>query len=151
MTYGTIAEADTYWTGNTEWLAQTDTQKQKNLDRSESYLDSLNWQGVLTDAAQTIAWPRTGVVDREDRPVDPDTIPDDITAAYFECAELDRTGELYTTAEAALTSKTVAAGSVSVSKSYSGSSNTAPVHGEYVDNLVDQYLENFSEYSLLRA
>ena len=151
MSYGTIAEADVYLASNQQWLAQTTEAKQKNLDRSEVYLDSLCWQGSLTDTLQTIAWPRTGVIDQEGRTVDPDTIPVEITNAFFECAALDMTGSLYAPEESSVTAKTVSAGSVSVSKNYSEPSSPPPAHGMWVDTLISQYMCQLEEDHLLRA
>lgn len=149
--YGTIAEADTYLAADSDWLALTDAQKTTHLTRAEAYLDSLSWKGDIADDAQTIAWPRTGVIDKEGRSVDEATVPDDITSAFFECAALDLDGTLFANSDTPLTSKTVTAGSVSVSKSYAGASDTAPVHGNWVENLIKQYLNTADENVLLRA
>ena len=149
--YGTIAEADSYLASNSTWLALTDAQKTTHLTRAEAYLDALDWKGDLADSAQTIAWPRTGVLDKEGRTVDEATVPDDITSAFFECAALDLAGTLYANADTPLTSKTVTAGSVSVSKDYAGATSTAPAHGNWVQNLIEQYLNLATANTLLRA
>ncbi len=147
--YGTLEGAEAYL--GSPWRDQAAGAKQKNLHKAEQYLDSLNWQGELTDSAQDIAWPRTGVYDSEGRAVPDDTIPDDVVTAYYECAGLDFEGGLYSTQEAAVTSKSVTAGSVSVSKEYLTSQVQEPTHGQYVEMLIGQYLEQFDEYHLLRA
>ncbi len=147
--YGNLQDAETYL--GSPWLDQTTEAKQKNLYRAEQYLDSLDWQGELTDPEQEIAWPRTGVYDSEGRAVPDDAIPSDITDAYYECAGLDHAGTLYATQEAAVTAKSVTAGSVSVSKEYLTSQAQEPTHGVYVETLIGQYLEQFDEHHLMRA
>ena len=149
--YGTISEADTYLATNATWLALTDAEKTVHLTRSEAYLDSQDWQGDITASAQTIAWPRTSVIDKEGREVASDSVPDDITSAFFECAAIDLAGTLYDTAETSVTSKTVTAGSVSVSKDYSSPTSTTPLHGNWVQNLIEQYLDTADDNLLLRA
>jgi hypothetical protein len=146
--YGTATEADTYL--GLPWSALTAAQKAASLTKAEAYLDSLDWQGELTATTQTIAWPRTGVYDKEGREVASDSVPDDITSAFFECAALDSTGELFYTPEANVTSKSVSAGSVSVSKTYTDTT-AAPIHGQWVQNLIEQYLNQYPSDSLLRA
>ena len=146
--YGTTAEADAYL--GLPWSSLTTAQKEASLTKAEAYLDSMDWQGSLTATSQTIAWPRTGVYDKEGREVASDSVPADITSAFFECAKLDSTGELFYTPEAQVTSKSVSAGSVSVSKTYTDTVS-APLHGQWVQNLIDQYLNQYSSDSLLRA
>ena len=148
MAYGTVAEADTYL--GLPWTTLTTAAKEASLVKAEAYLDSLDWQGSITSTDQTIAWPRTGVIDKEGRTVASDAVPADITSAFFECAKLDSTGELFYTPEAQVTSKSVSAGAVSVSKTYTDTTS-APIHGQWIQNLIDQYLNQYASDSLLRA
>ena len=90
-TYSTLAEADAYaaYRSWTDWAALTDTQKEARLVDAAVYLDqSYTWKGRVTLLAQTMAWPRIEVEDKEGRPIDSDVTPARIKEAQVELARL---------------------------------------------------------------
>ena len=68
-TYVTVAEADTYLRG--AWSAFDTADKESALVEAARSMETLTWKGSKTSEAQALAWPRTGVVDRYGRALDP--------------------------------------------------------------------------------
>lgn len=84
-----LADADTYHEakGNAAWAAGDDSDKETAIRRATSALNGYNWQGVRTNGrSQALAWPRAGVVDREDLAIASDEIPQEIVDACCELA-----------------------------------------------------------------
>ena len=70
---------------NTKWIAATDEQKNIYLVSATQRLDLLPWQGKPTGgAAQTTAWPRTGLIYQEDAT----QVPDDLIPRHLEMATI---------------------------------------------------------------
>ena len=68
--------------GAESWLSLTDANKNASLVQASFLLDSnFDWHGSITDQAQELRWPRTGVVDKDNRPIPSDTIPQSIKYA----------------------------------------------------------------------
>ena len=91
--YGTQADATIYFGGaihGTAWFAADDDTQAKALVTSTRMLDRQVWQGTKTapSPGQTLDWPRTGVVDREGNPVDPNTVPEGIVFGSYELANI---------------------------------------------------------------
>ena len=90
--YGTVAEADTYFEDRLDraaWTNADDDQKSQALITATSILDDMTWTGVAVSESQTLAFPRTGSY------FDPrlgitvaldDTVPTRIDNATFELA-----------------------------------------------------------------
>lgn len=90
--YLTAAEGDAYHERRlhaTVWTAATDATKEAALVWATQLLDDgIKWVGVVTDLEQALAWPRSGIVDREGRLVDNDAIPSQVKDATAELARL---------------------------------------------------------------
>lgn len=91
-TYGTVAEADAYFTARAiaAWTG-TDAAKEAALRRAATYLDNVyrgRWKGQKVDREQARAWPRAWVVDTDGYSVEADTIPTVVKNAQFEAALL---------------------------------------------------------------
>ena len=85
--YASLAEAEAYMltlVHKDDWTAGTDPTKEAALQQATRLLDTLTWKGRKATAAQALAWPRTGVTDRDGYEVDPATIP---VALRNACAE----------------------------------------------------------------
>lgn len=84
--YADRAEADAYFAarGVAPWAAAEAGARDAALLRATAWIEGrFRWVGRLVDPAQPLAWPRTGAVDGEGRPLD--GIPVRLKAA---CAEL---------------------------------------------------------------
>ena len=84
--YASLAEAEAYMATlvHKDAWAGTDQTKEAALQQATRLLDTLAWKGRKATAAQALAWPRTGVTDRDGYEVDPATIP---VALRNACAE----------------------------------------------------------------
>ncbi len=109
--YGTLAGADSYHLarGNGAWAAGAEEARIGALVRATDYIDgryrvllaSGRWSsmfpGVRTAGrGQPNEWPRTGAVDYDGDPIQPDEIPDEVERATYEAAlrELAAPGSL---------------------------------------------------------
>lgn len=85
----TLANVDAYHTarGNTAWTG-ADALKEAAIRRASAFLSSsFTWQGLRTHGRdQSLAWPRSGVVDREGYGILSDTIPIEVRQAVAEIA-----------------------------------------------------------------
>lgn len=60
------------------------------MRRAAAYMNSLSWKGTRTyGRAQSLAWPRTGVLDCESHEIGPNEIPNDLIYAQFELARAE--------------------------------------------------------------
>ncbi|AVY67168.1 DnaT-like ssDNA-binding protein [Xanthomonas translucens] len=109
--YGTLADADAYHLarGNAAWANGTEAARTAALVRGTDYVDgryrvllpSGRWAsmfpGVRTAGrGQPNEWPRTGAVDYDGDPIQPDEIPVEVECATYEAAlrELVKPGSL---------------------------------------------------------
>jgi hypothetical protein len=83
-TFVTVAEADTYLRG--AWSAFDTADKESALVEAARSMETLTWKGSKTSEAQALAWPRTGVVDRYGRALDPNIVPTAIKNGQIEWA-----------------------------------------------------------------
>jgi hypothetical protein len=95
-TYGTIAEADAYFTGrgNSTWTG-TDAVKEAALRTAAAYLDNVyqgKWKGLRVNELQARSWPRVDVLDYDGFYVSSLIIPRQVKNAQFEAALLLLTG-----------------------------------------------------------
>ena len=85
QSYLTTAEATELLTntiGAESWLSLTESNKNASLIQASFLLDSnFDWLGSITDQTQELRWPRTGVVDRDNRQIPSNTIPQPVKYA----------------------------------------------------------------------
>lgn len=96
VAYISASDADAYFAARAiaTWTG-TDAAKEAALVRGADYLDRRyagQWVGIRTLTAQSMAWPRTGVVDHDGLTVDHLTVPEVIRRANAEAALLILTG-----------------------------------------------------------
>jgi len=101
-TYGTLAEANTYWAARqTAAWGSSDTIKEQALIKAAQFLDNVyrgKWKGQKVSSTQARAWPRSWVEDSEGYSVDGNAIPQQVKNAQFEAAKIIAGGtELETT------------------------------------------------------
>jgi len=79
QSYLTAAEATELLTntiGAESWLSLTEPNKNASLIQASFLLDSnFDWLGSITDQAQELRWPRTGVVDKDNRQIPSNAVP----------------------------------------------------------------------------
>jgi len=95
-TYGTVAEADAYFTsrGNAVWAGLTEV-KEASLRMAATYLDNVyqgKWKGLRVNELQARSWPRVDVLDYDGFYVSSLIIPRQVKNAQFEAALLLLTG-----------------------------------------------------------
>jgi hypothetical protein len=77
--YGTLVEADTYFSSRLHekaWTNADTATRQRALVAATRAIDSLNFKGAKTDASQDLQFPRDGET----------TVPEDIRVACYEIA-----------------------------------------------------------------
>lgn len=89
--YGPRSDADDYFQGKlnrTAWTGANGASRDRALVSATRLLDLEQWQGVPTDLTtpQPLAWPRTGVVDKNGQPVGINAFPNDLLSGYYELA-----------------------------------------------------------------
>jgi hypothetical protein len=95
--YLTVSEADSYFADRlnaAEWTVATTGDKEKALIMAARQIDRLSFMGSITSTSQSMAWPRTGVADREGRPVSSTVVPQEVKDAQAETALSLLRGEL---------------------------------------------------------
>ena len=79
QSYLTVEEATELLTntiGAESWLSLTESNKNASLIQASFLLDSnFDWLGSITDQAQELRWPRTGVVDKDNRQIPSNAVP----------------------------------------------------------------------------
>ncbi len=90
-TYITISEADTYFEhsiNGEDWASLGDGDKIRALASATRMFQRTKWQGDPTDVppTQPLAFPRTGLVDREGNAIADDVVPQDIKDGEAELA-----------------------------------------------------------------
>lgn len=99
-TYASIATVAAYCAsmGYAEWAASgvTDAQREAAVLRAMSYIEALPWYGIKTARDNPLAWPRSGMCDREGYALDSDAVPAVVVKALCEAAyrELKAAGTL---------------------------------------------------------
>ncbi len=89
--YGEATAANDYFKAHSNaasWSAADTATKNQALVTSARSFDRQTWAGVATDLVtpQPLAWPRTGLTDREGQAVPTATIPEDVLNASWEWA-----------------------------------------------------------------
>lgn len=139
--YETVAEAQLYWDTRPHPEAWDDADDQEvvviaatrmmdvmlslrrylrtdkfSRNSSSFYVTPPAWTGAPTTTTQSLAWPRTGMLDRNGNPIAPTIIPLDLKNAVAELAgQLAKSDRLIDNETAAQGISSVRAGSVSVS------------------------------------
>lgn len=90
--YALRADADVYFGGKLDrgsWTAASGTEKDRALISATRLFDLESWEGIPTDLVtpQPIAWPRTGVTDKNQQPVADTDFPEDLLNGFFELAQ----------------------------------------------------------------
>ena len=94
VSYVSVADATTYFTarGDETWAEQESTTQEAALVRATAAIDSWlrgRWLGTKKTQAQSLAWPRTGVVDEEGFDILDTTIPTPLKQATCEVAMIE--------------------------------------------------------------
>lgn len=87
--YVDIAFADAYHLarGNTAWAAAAESDKEIALRNAGIYLDNqYTFEGMKTAQANSMAWPRYGVIDRDGYEISSDVIPTAVKDSQCELA-----------------------------------------------------------------
>lgn len=99
--YGTLEGADLYHQarGNVAWAAGTEEARTGALVRATDYIDgryrvllaSGRWASMFPGVrnagrGQPNEWPRTGAIDYDGDPIQPDEVPDEVERATYEAA-----------------------------------------------------------------
>lgn len=101
--------------GAASWTSATSAEKDAALVSATRALDKMIWQGEKADPDQALAFPRTGIVDREGNALPDDEIPPDITAACIELAlALIVDSALYTAQDTSKNISSLKAGSAAI-------------------------------------
>ena len=109
--YASVADGDAYHAGHlygTAWAEANTAQKEKALIWASRLLDeNVAWHGRRAQRDQGLAWPRTGVRDRDGYGIASDTVPAAVVDATAELARAllaaDRTAEPATKGYARIT------------------------------------------------
>jgi hypothetical protein len=160
--YASVTEVDSYATlTDTQdtlrdlvislWNVAADSACEAALREATQYLDAhyfARWPGTKRTAAQALAWPRSGVIDGYGFAIADTVIPTALKRATAELAlnVLNNTAASVQAAESGtLSSKSIAAGSVSLSQTFtSGGALTRPRY-DRVDNLLRPILGSVGE------
>lgn len=90
--YLSVADCDTYWTKHgdpTTWSGATTAAKEEALRMATQYLDVVygaRFRGYRVDEDQSLAWPRSGIIDRDGYEVPDDALPSKLEEATAEAA-----------------------------------------------------------------
>ncbi|WP_342235238.1 DnaT-like ssDNA-binding protein [Inquilinus sp. OTU3971] len=87
--YISAADATAYFADRlyaAEWTAASSGDKDKALIMAARQIDRLAFLGQIATAGQAMAWPRTGVTDREGRTISSTTVPQAVKDAQCEVA-----------------------------------------------------------------
>lgn len=89
--YLSVADADTYWGKHgspTAWTGATTANKESALRYATQWIDDkFTWSGWIVESDQPLNWPRQGVWDDQNRPIDADEIPVNLKDATAEMAK----------------------------------------------------------------
>ena len=90
--YGPRADADSYFNGKLNrgsWAGASATDRERSLISATRLFDLEAWQGSPTDLVtpQPLAWPRTGVTDKNGQTVGSSDFPQDLLYGYYELAQ----------------------------------------------------------------
>ena len=95
--YASVAEVDNYLSLNihaTAWALLEDATKEKLIMWATQILDTrVKWHGTRTHETQGLAWPRSGVLDRERSLIEDDIVPDAVKLAVATLANHLITGD----------------------------------------------------------
>ncbi len=90
--YAPRADTDSYFNGKlgrSSWAGSGGTDKDRALVSATRLFDLENWEGAPADLVtpQPIAWPRTGVVDKNGTAVGAAVFPEDLLNGFYELAQ----------------------------------------------------------------
>lgn len=87
--YVTADGAEDYFSDrlySTAWTDATTAQRERALVMAARAMDGQNYAGSVTNDSQAMAWPRSGVYDRERRAIDSAVVPQAVKDAQCEVA-----------------------------------------------------------------
>ena len=118
--YVTRAEADAYLGDSARaadlWRVLTGAQKDRALITATRVMQTIAWNGAKTDANQDLAFPRTGLTDREGNPVDSASVPQEIKDGQCELAfDISQDPTVASSSDSGSNVSSVQAGSAAVS------------------------------------
>lgn len=117
-TYIDEADADAYFDGSLsrdDWSVLDTDVKERALITATRMLDRQKWAGTKTDPDQALAWPRTGLTDRDGNELDSATVPQAIKDAQAELAlSLYLDPQVQTNTGTGLNTKRLKAGSAEI-------------------------------------
>jgi hypothetical protein len=118
-TYVTLAESNTYLGDSVRaaaWDFLDDDSKMKALITAARIFEKQAWEGEPTNPPQALHFPATGVTDKYDNPVDPNTVPQPIKDGQIEFAfDLSQDASLETTGGTGSNVQSLGAGSARIS------------------------------------
>lgn len=85
--YMTVAEFKTYWLGRNDTVCNDDPSIEASLVISTQYIDDNCFKGSIVSDAQSLAWPRSKVYDKEGRLIASNVIPQSLKNALAEYAK----------------------------------------------------------------
>lgn len=116
--YITLANANTYMTATLQaaaWSALADATKEAALITAARMIDRQSWQGERATSGQAMAWPRSGLTDREGNELSSSTVPQSVIDAQCELALLlSQDASIQSSTSSSQNIKRVQAGSASV-------------------------------------
>lgn len=116
--YITLANANTYMSATLQaavWSALADATKEAALISAARMIDRQAWQGSKTDSGQAMAWPRSGLVDKDGNEVSSASVPQQVIDAQCELAlALSQDSSIQSNTSSSQNIKRVQAGSASV-------------------------------------
>lgn len=116
--YITLANANTYMGATLQaavWSALADATKEAALITAARMIDRQAWQGTKTGDPQVMAWPRSGLVDKDGAEVPSNTVPQQVVDAQCELAlALAQDASIQSNSSNTQNIKRVQAGSASV-------------------------------------
>lgn len=89
--FGTLSAANIYFiarVGSSSWDSADDDDRKRSLVSATRLLNNVTWSGQPKVAGQSLAWPRTGVVDCDGAAVDDTVVPIGVEEACYELALL---------------------------------------------------------------
>ena len=125
-TYIDLDYANTYMSdmGYSDWAMIGAAARTSSILRAMNYIEALPWKGYKADKDYPLEWPRAGVIDGNEYPVDEDIIPEKLMKAQAEAALREiETGTLQPDVEGPSNIQTMKAGSLAITY-FDGKSGT---------------------------
>jgi hypothetical protein len=146
--YGTQADADTYFTGSPNaaaWAALSADEAARLLVQATRLFERLLWDGEPAADPQVLAWPRTGLLDREGDTLSSDAVPTIVEEACYELALILNTStDVLTSPTTGSNVKRLKAGSVEI-ENFRPTDTTSTRLPQIVHEMVGLWLRGSSD------